>query len=218
VHTLGRAESACGLLVRAPRANRCRRGVPFRPVDSFGLRGGGMISKVDLAAVSLVLLVACSGTERMHVLAGDSVHHTRPGQNRRDLTMASGAVMVPEPPAPLEMARVDSTDGRKHRSHRVRNIRPASAASLVAQVVPAPSPAPMHVQLLDFKAAPASEGRTGAVPLEPGQTVRSIPASTGDSGPAPDPSFEGSRERPPRQLVGGVHGGGTCRGRRHNRG
>ena len=170
-----------------------------------------MGGKTEWLTMSLLVLLACSGSEQIHLSAERGVHPGTTDHSRRDLTLAGAAALEPRVTAPVELIRMPLPV----RSHRLRHSVPTSRVSPISflniEAVPALGSSPMQVRTLEFKGAPVSPSRTGAAPLDPGQTVTSIPAFTGDSGVSSDPSFEAPRGTRPGR-VGGGHGG-TCRGR-----
>jgi hypothetical protein len=171
-----------------------------------------MLGKPRLFTMSLLVLVACSGRERIHVTAERAVHPGTMDHSGRDLTLAGAAAVAHEVTAPVELIHRPLRVTRRFLRHSVPRIRVSPIRSLNIEAPPALVASPMQVRTLEFKGAPALSSRTGAAPLDPGQTVTSIPATTVDSGAPSGPSFEAPKDTRPHGFVGGGHGG-TCRGR-----
>jgi hypothetical protein len=160
--------------------------------------------------IPLVLLVMASG-------CGSGPEETGHASTvpKRDLTLERSPAPAVDVVSPLEVPRPRSEQVKVHRPRRAPRPAPAPSrqpappdAAPVAEPAAAPATAPA--------VAPASHRAAVAAPadpraLEPGQTVRVIPASSGPS-VASDPAM-GPPSRAGRAIMLGGGHGGTCQPR-----
>src|SRR3954468_11833257 len=136
-----------------------------------------MRADIEWLAMSLLVLVGCSGRERVHLSAQRAVHPGATEQSSRDLTLAGAAALGPGVAAPVELMRTPLRVKSQRPRHSVSQTRVSPMSSLSIEAPPALGSSAMPVRTLEFKGAPAIPTPTGAAPLDPGQTVTAIPAS-----------------------------------------